>query len=318
MGEGWGEGESSPPTKHPAGRVLAPLGLLVIIASLPASRRVERQLRGRAARQGSPGASAMTLYINDPVLAFTRQQTSLHRMKSPRDAYIQGPQVENLLREVQDEAESRNRAIIEASADFAAIIEQESRAHYSHREAIMDSEACRRLLDDDAARWVERKTAPLSDIRADYLSTFDSVAESLWNEYRIDLGSAYLTSPAEAVRTLARHVEDRVFSHRTRLGDRRFHISVSDMYLDALDALWPDHLASLQDIALSFAMTAESRAAALTQFSEQALAARPTLRNAAADTVINSLLNSECIKPPKDFDENQIEQLPSELSDLIT
>lgn len=293
-------------------------GLLVIIASLPASRRVERQLRGRAARQGSPGASAMTLYINDPVLAFTRQQTSLHRMKSPRDAYIQGPQVENLLREVQDAAESRNRAITEASADFAAIIEQESRAHYSHREAIMDSEACRRLLDNDAARWVERKTAPLSDIRADYLSTFDSVAESLWNEYRIDLGSADLTSPAEAADTLAHHVEDRVFSHRTRLGDRRFHIAVSDMRLDALDALWPDHLASLQNIALSFAMTAESQAAALTRFSEQALTARPTLRNAAADTVINSLLNSECIEPPEDLDENQIEQLPSELSDLIT
>ena len=70
MGEGWGEGESYPPTK-PAGSIREALGLLVIIASLPASRRVERQIRGRAARQGRPGASMMMVYVNDPVLAFS-------------------------------------------------------------------------------------------------------------------------------------------------------------------------------------------------------------------------------------------------------
>ncbi len=296
----------------------AALGLLVIIASLPASRRVERQLRGRAARQGSPGASVMLIHVNDPALAFTRQQTSLYRMRNHDETHIQGPNVEDLLRQAQTESESRNRAVVEASADFAAIIESESGAHYSHRETLKDIRSCRQLLTQGIPDWIDRTVAPLSDIRADYLSTFDSVADSLWDTYRIDLGSANLTSPAEAADTLANHVEGRVFSHRTRLGDKHFHISVSDMYLDALDVLWPDHLASLQDIALSFAMTAESHAAALTQFSEQALAARSRLRAAAADTVINSLLNSEYIEPPEDLDENRIEQLPSELSDLIT
>ena len=140
------------------------LGLLVIIASLPASRRVERQIRGRAARQGRPGASMMMIYINDPVLAFTRQQTALFRMRSPRRGWVEGPDVQGLLREAQREAESKNRSVVEASADFAAIIERESRAHYSYREAIMDSGSCRRILVNDVARWVERKTAPLRDI----------------------------------------------------------------------------------------------------------------------------------------------------------
>ena len=294
------------------------LGLLVIVASLPASPRVERQLRGRAARQGSPGASIMMVHINDPVLAFTRQQTSLYRMRNHGDTHVQGPDVEDLLRQAQTESESRNRAIVEATADLAAIIEHESRAHYSYRESLIDVRSCRQLLSQDISDWMERTLTPLSDIRADYLSTFDSVAQSLWDAHRIDLGSADLTSPAEAAHTLAHHVEDRVFKHRTRLGDRRFYISVSDMYLEALDALWPDHLASLQDIALSLAMTAESHAAALTQFSEQALAARSGLRDTAANIVISSLLNAEYIEPPKDLGENGIEQLPSELSDLIT
>ena len=318
MGEGWGEGEPSPPTKHPANSIRDALGLLVIIASLPASRRVERQIRGRAARQGRPGASTMMIYINDPVLAFTWQQTALFRLRSPGLGWLEGPDVQSLLREAQGEAESRNRSVVEASADFAAIVERESRAHYSFREAIMDSEACRRILDDDAARWVERRIAPLRDIRSDYRSTFDSVAESLWDEYEIDIGSAELNSPAQARDTLTLLVEDRLFRHRIRLGERRFTLSVSDLYLDALDGLWPDHLAALQDIALSIGMGTESHAAALIQFAERTEAARDEMRAGASDEVMSSLLNSEYLEPSDDSEENQTERLPGELSDLIT
>ena len=90
------------------------------------------------------------------------------------------------------------------------------------------------------------------------------------------------------------------------------------MYLDVLDGLWPDHLAMLQDIAMSIALSAQSHAAALTQFAEQALVAGRELRNSAANAVISDLLNSESVQPSPDFDENRIERLPSQLSDLIT
>ncbi len=301
----------------PVSQVEDALGLMVIVASLPASPRAERQIRGRAARQGSPGASTMTLWINDPILAFTRQQTALFRMRESGRAWVEGPEVEELLRRVQSEAESQSRAIVEATADFAAIIETESRAHYSYREAFMGSEACRQNLDDDVAGWIERETAPLYDIRADYHDAFDSVAESLWDEYRIDIGSAETTSPAQAKDTLTLLVEDRLFQHRTRLGERRFILATADMYLDALDGLWPGHLAALQDIALSIAISAQSHAAALTQFAAQAQSARSELRHNAAGMALSFLLNSESVEPSLDFDENQAEPLPSELSQLI-
>lgn len=299
-------------------RAEAALGLLVIIASLPASRRVERQIRGRAARQGRPGSSAMMIYINDPVLAFSRQQTALFKMKSPDDAYVEGIRVQELLEQVQREAESHHREIMKATAEFTTIIERESRAHYSFRETIMDAVTCRRILVNDVARWIKRKTGPLRDIRSDYRTNFDSVAESLWDEYEIDIGSADLNSPVQAKAALTLLVEDRIFRHRTRLGDRRFALSISDLYLDAIDGLWPDHLSALQDIALSIAISAESHAAALIQFAERTEAVRDGMRADAADEVISSLLNSEYLEPPGDSEENQVEQLPGELYDLIT
>ncbi len=299
-------------------RAEAAFGLLVIIASLPASRRVERQIRGRAARQGRPGSSAMMIYINDPVLAFSRQQTALFKMKPPGDAYVEGIRVQELLEQVQREAESHHHSIMKATAEFATIIERESRAHYSFRENIMDAGACRRILVNDVVRWIKRKTEPLRDIRSDYRINFDSVAESLWDEYEIDIGSADLNSPAQAKDALSLLVEDRLFRHRTRLGDRRFALSVSDLYLDAVDVLWPDHLSALQDIALSIAISAESHAAALIQFAERTEAVRDGMWADAADEVISSLLNSEYLEPPGDSEENQVEQLPGELYDLIT
>ena len=231
---------------------------------------------------------------------------------------MEGIRVQELLNQVQREAESRHRAIMKATAEFATVIERESRAHYSFRETLMDDRACRRILVNDVARWVNRKTEPLRDIRSDYRINFDSVAEPLWDEYEIDMGSADLNSPAQAEAALTLLVEDRLFQHRTRLGERRFMLSVSELYLDALDVLWPDHLVALQNIALSIAMGAESHAAALLQFVERAEAARDGMRAEAADEVISSLLNSEYLQPANDSDEIQAEQLPSELSDLIT
>ena len=294
------------------------LGLLALIASLPASPRAERQLRGRAARQGSPGASQMALYVNDPVLAFSRQQATLYGMRKRGDSYVAGEPVEELLRQVQSEAESRSRDIVEATAGFAAIIESESRSYYERREAVMDAPSCRNILERDASEWVERQVAPLRNIRSNYRTAFGMVADRLWDEYQIDIGAPEFASPNQAADLIESCVDNRLFQHRTRLGDRRFALTVSDMYLDAFGSLWPDHLSSLQDIALSIMSNAESRAAALIQFAEEAIAARSKLRATAADAVIASLLNSEYIEPPSDLEENEVERLPSELSDLIT
>ncbi len=293
-------------------------GLLTIIASLPASPRVERQLRGRSARQGSRGASQMTLYINDPILAFSRQQATLYRMRDQGDSCVAGESVEGLLRQVQSEAESRSRAIVEASAGFAAIIESESRAYYELREAVMEAQPFRRILERDTSEWVERAVAPLGDIRSDYGSVFDAVADRLWDEYWIDIGSPELASPNQAADLIMSCVENRLFEHRTRLGDRRFALMASDMYLDAFSGLWPSHLSALQDIALSIMSNAESRAAALIQFADEAIVARAELRAAAADAVMASLLNSEHLDSPSDLEESGVERLPNRLSDLIT
>ena len=144
------------------------------------------------------------------------------------------------------------------------------------------------------------------------------MAERLWDEYEVDIGPAETTPPAETEDALALVVENRLFRHRTRLGERRFILSVADMYMDAVDGLWPDHLAMLQDVALSIALSAQSHAAALTQFAQESLEARNELRFEVADAVISSLLRSEYVEPSADSEENRIERLPSELSDLIT
>ena len=293
------------------------LGLIVIIASLPASRRVERQIRGRTARQGRPGACAARLYANDPTLAFTRQQAALNDMAKRGGEYVEGVEVERLLGEAQGELESGYRRATEASAEFAAVIESESRAHYADRETLMRPGSVRGRLAEDMARWIERRTAPLREFQSDYGAAFDSVAESLWEEYGLDLGAKYALSPSEVTDTLGRLVEGRLFALRSKLGARRFEAEASRAYLESLDSLWPDHLATLQDMALSIAMGASSRSAAIAQFAEEARAFRSKLRSAAADGVIADMLDSERSETPPDSGEDGIVRLPSQLSRLI-
>ena len=143
------------------------------------------------------------------------------------------------------------------------------------------------------------------------------MAESLWAEHGLDLGGEYALSPSEAVDTLGRLVEGRLFALRSKLGARRFEAESSRAYLESLDSLWPDHLATLQDMALSIAMGASSRSAAVAQFAEEARAFRPELWSAAADGVIGEMLDSERSEPPPDSGDDGIERLPSQLSRLI-
>ena len=293
------------------------LGLIVIIASLPGSRRVERQIRGRTARQGRPGASVALLCANDPTLAFTRQRAALNDMARRGGGYVEGLEVERLLGEAQAELESGHRRATEASAEFAAVIENESRVYYYDRESLMRPGSARERLAEDAASWVERETAALREFQSDYAAAFDSVAESLWVEHGLDLGGEYALSPSEAVDALGRLVEGRLFALRSKLGARRFEAEASRAYLESLDSLWPDHLATLQDMALSIAMGASSRSAAVAQFAEEARAFRSEMRSAAADGVIGGMLDSERSEPPPDSGDDGIERLPSQLSRLI-
>ena len=294
------------------------LGLAVIIASLPTSVRVERQIRGRTGRQGRFGASKLSVYLNDPTLAFARQQRALWNRWTPEAELVKGPAVGELLRQVQTESEAQRKAVAQATSELAMAIETESRAHYAAREELMRSGRSSQWLEDMVASWVRRRTAALDDPHPAYTDRLALVADELWSDHGIDTGADIDLTPAEVRDLLADEVKLRLFTHRDRLGPRRFGHILSRMYLEAADDLWPVRLGDLHNMALSNALGASSRRAAVAHFAEEIEYSRPEFWARVDDMVLGSLMTNNHIDMRLDMRDNQIERLPIELSNLVT
>ena len=300
-------------------RVEFGLGLIVVMASVPASARVERQIRGRAARRGEFGAAKMILRVNDPAIAFSRQQRRLMEMKPPDADFASGAEVLRVLRRARDEAESAHRAAASVAAEFAAVIEAESRAHRAAREDLMDARIESAQMDALISAWAARVTDGLNDVRAPYDARFDRVEDFLRDEWDIDVSALYGESPAAVRLALRDAAARRAFALRDVAGGRRFGRLLAEARLAAADALFPARLAELQDAALSAMLGSLSLRNAVSHLADRARETRAAFWNAVDDALMRELLSADGESPRMSVDagDGAIERLPPELAALI-
>ena len=296
------------------------LGLVVLIASLPASARAERQIRGRAARQGAFGASKMILHANDPAIVFSPHRKRVVDATPPRASFASGAEVVRALRDAREESERGRRAAAIAAAEFAAAIETESRARRAEREMMMDARLTLSRLDDMIAAWAARLCAGWDDPRADYDAVFDAVSDALWDGWRIDAAPLYGDAPAIVRRAVSDAAARRALTLRDAVGARRFGRLLAETRLAADDELWPPRLSELQDMSLSAMLGSQSRGEAVSNLSDWARRSRADCRARADDALVSAVLNAGAAFPiaaKSEMGETPIERLPSELGALL-
>ena len=304
-------------------RVEFGLGLMVVIARLPPSARAERQLRGRAARRGEFGAAKAILSVNDPAIAFSRLQKRLLDMKAPDADFVSGAEVARVLRLAQDEAEAARRAAASVSAQFAAVIEAESRACRAERETMMDARMTPAQLDALISAWAERATDGLNDVRTPYSARFDRAADELWDDWGIDASALYGESPAAVKRAVADAAARRALALRDAMGARRFGRALAEARLGIADDAFPARLAELQDAALSAMLGSLSFRDAVSHLAEQARLSRAAFWEGADDALMREILGADGdsarigVDSRSDMGDNSIERLPPELSALL-
>lgn len=293
------------------------LGLFVLITSLSESVRVERQIRGRTARQGAPGATKSGVYINEPILAFSSRQRELARLPKTDRGTVEGSEVSRILSQIQIDAERQKEAVSRALAEYEAVVESESRAHYAERARMMHSDQSPTLAEGMVSEWVVRRTSELDDHRTDYETRFAVVSDGLWHSYRIDVGEFGNWAPSEVRRELELEVHRRLSVHRDRLGSKRFSLAVAECRLNAADDLWPTRLAHLGDMVTTLAVGAPSRHAAVTELAEEITGTRAGFWAQVEDQAMRTLLNSADIAGRDSMGDNRVVKLPDELEALL-
>jgi preprotein translocase subunit SecA len=125
-------------------------GLYVIGTERHESRRIDRQLRGRCARQGDPGLSRFYVSFEDDLMrnfgAADRMTKMMERFGLEEGQELEHPWLNKSVETAQKRVEQRNYMIRKRSLDFDDVMNKQREVVYSFRNEAINSEDPRPLL----------------------------------------------------------------------------------------------------------------------------------------------------------------------------
>ncbi len=126
-----------------ADRVRAAGGLYIIGTERHESRRIDNQLRGRAGRQGDPGASRFYLSLEDDLMRLfggDRVSSLMDTLKIDEDTPIENRMITSTLESAQKKLEGRNFEIRKNVLKYDDVMNQQREIIYGQRRKVLDGE----------------------------------------------------------------------------------------------------------------------------------------------------------------------------------
>ena len=162
--------EFAPEVKREAEVVREAGGLFIIGTERHESRRIDNQLRGRAGRQGDPGASRFFLSLEDDLMRIfggDRVQSLMDSLGLDEDVPIENKLITNTIESAQKKLEASNFAIRKQVLQYDDVMNQQREIIYKQRQMVLDGEdisgklheMMRQSIDDACANYLNGETA---------------------------------------------------------------------------------------------------------------------------------------------------------------
>lgn len=118
-------------------------GLFILGTERHESRRIDNQLRGRAGRQGDPGASEFYLSLEDDLMRLfgsEKIQHAMERLGLPEGESIQHKMINKAIENAQKKVESRNFGIRKNLLEFDDVMNKQREAIYASRNEALEKD----------------------------------------------------------------------------------------------------------------------------------------------------------------------------------
>ena len=162
--------EFEPEIKREAEAVREAGGLFIIGTERHESRRIDNQLRGRAGRQGDPGASRFFLSLEDDLMRIfggERVQGLMDSLGLEEDVPIENKLITNTIESAQKKLEASNFAIRKQVLQYDDVMNQQREIIYRQRQMVLNGEdisdklheMMRQSIDDACANYLNGESA---------------------------------------------------------------------------------------------------------------------------------------------------------------
>ncbi len=288
-------------------------GLHIIGSERHESRRIDRQLRGRAGRQGDPGSSQFFLSLEDDLMRLfgsDRIAKLMDRMGAEEGEMLTHPLITRSIEQAQKRVELQNFQSRKRLLEYDDVMNQQREVIYSLRSFALDGgEELRgeaeKMLEKGITRRVETN-----------LGTFESEEEWEFGLLRQDLLMHYLLSVPEFEEdhdkptSLVAAQDAAVAAGKKAFNDKLSGLAefggqlLSLVMLNVLDEKWKDHLYDLDQLRNAIHYRSWGQKDPLIEYKQEAYAMFVDLMNDIYHTFTERFLRAQIqFNPPPVFGE---------------
>ncbi len=222
-------------------------GLMVIGTERHESRRIDRQLRGRCARQGDPGASRFYVSFEDDLMrnfgAADRMTRIMERFGLEEGQELEHPWLNKSVETAQKRVEQRNYMIRKRTLDFDDVMNMQREVVYGYRNEVIDSEEPRPLIYEVIGEAVPAKVK-------EYLEEEEPNYKGLMNwvntTFPLGLTKDKAQFETRSVDENAQFLIEKIKESYERKSSHEEPAAVKSLeryiILNAIDRLWQEHL----------------------------------------------------------------------------
>jgi preprotein translocase subunit SecA len=222
-------------------------GLKVIGTERHEARRIDRQLRGRCARQGDPGASRFYVSFEDDLMrnfgAADRMTKIMERFGLEEGQELEHRWLNKSVETAQKRVEQRNYLIRKRTLDFDDVMNMQREVVYTYRNEVIDSEEPRKLIFEVIDEAVPGKVKEYLDAEEPNYTGFVN-----WVNTTFPLGLSKEKAQFEtrSVEENTQFLVEKIKSAYERKSAYEEPTAVKSLeryiILNAIDRLWQEHL----------------------------------------------------------------------------
>lgn len=271
-------------------------GLHVVATERHEARRIDRQLRGRCARQGDPGSSQFYISFEDDLMRNFADPRKLARMVEmfgmAEGEALTHPLMNASVETAQKRVEQRNYQVRKHTLQYDDVMNQQRNVIYSYRTDILTSNDMRQEIFDVVNETIDNQC------EANLVgSDRDPAALLRWANTMFPLGLTDKDLPLErdkeAVAVVLKHRIHEAYELKVKFEEPNA-VKALERYiiLGAIDRLWQEHLFAMDGLRTSVGLRSYGQRDPLVEYKKEAYDMFEQLMDNIKQEIVQSLFRS--------------------------
>ncbi len=274
-------------------------GLFVIGTERHESRRTDRQLRGRCARQGDPGRSQFFISFEDDLMrnfaAADRMTSMMEKFGMEEGEALEHSWLNKSVETAQKRVEQRNYTWRKRVLDFDDVMNMQREVVYGYRNEVLTTEVPRELVEEIIEEAVPGRIAEYIIENGDDDIDFLDLVKSVNGTLPVNITADELPQNVDEEKITELYITKVKDAYQSRVNDLPVEVLDQEerrMVLVAIDKLWQEHLYNMDALREGIQLRAQGQKDPLIEYKNEAYNLFETLMTAIKNEALQNLFRS--------------------------